>query len=318
VNSLGGGRDGFVARIDSGLTGASVSYLGTAAADEVDSIAFMGTELYAGGRTTGALDGTARRGAVDGFVARVDAASGTIENISQFGQTALRTEPVRISAAKGGAGATSALGFHRGTLNATSSARLVANTSLRAGDEFTFRVDNGVEKKITIAADDTLTTLADRIRLMVGSNVTVTTPREGAGNVLRIEPKAGHSVGLMAGAEGKDALEKLGIEPGRFNVPAPADPKAPRVTPGGSFGLMLSDVLSIATQEDAGVVVSKIKSAISMTQTAFRSLYWDQLKANIVDGSRATTGGASAYQQKQLAMYQNALNRLNSNTYTGF
>ncbi|PSJ37070.1 NHL repeat-containing protein [Allosphingosinicella deserti] len=317
VNGLGGGRDGFVARIDADLTEASVSYLGTDASDEVDSIAFMGDDLYAGGRTTGALSGTARQGAVDGFVARIDAGSGAIENINQFGQTALRTEPVRIAAATGGAGITSALGFHRGELNPTSSARLVANTSLRAGDEFSLKVDGGTERKITILADDTLTTLANRIRKLTGTNVTVTTPRNGTGSALRIEPKAGHSISLLAGGTGKDALEKLGIEPGRFDVPA-IDPKAQKVKPGGAFGLMLDDSLSIATANDAKFALSAIKSASSMTQTAFRSLYWDQMKANLVDGTKAV-GAASAYQKAQLANYQSALNRLTSaNTYTGF
>ncbi|QAY76635.1 hypothetical protein [Sphingosinicella sp. BN140058] len=317
VNALGGGRDGFVARIDADLTKATVSYLGSDAADEVDSLAFMGDDLYAGGRTSGVLSGAARQGAVDGFVARIDAASGTVENISQFGTSALRTEPVRIAAATGGAGITSALGFHRGTLNAADSSKLVANTSLRAGDEFTFKVDNGTEKKITIGADDTLISLADRIRKLAGTNVTVTTPRSGTGNTLRIEPKAGHTVALLEGAQGKDALEKLGIDPGRYNVPA-IDPKAQRVTPGGTFGLMLEDSLSIANVADAKYALGQIKSAVSMSQTAFRSLYWDQMKANLVDGVKAT-GKPSAYQQAQLANYQSALTRLTSaNTYTGF
>jgi hypothetical protein len=55
-----------------------------------------------------------------------------------------------------------------------------------------------------------------------------------------------------------------------------------------------------------------------MTQSAYRSLYWDQTKANLVNGSNRGTGTVSAYQKKQLAGYQDALSRLQNNTYTGF
>ena len=319
VNAPQGGKDGFVARIDAALSGADISYLSTAANDEIDSVIFMGNDIYAGGRTTGALDGQARRGAVDGFVARLDTVSGAIENINQFGQPALRTEPVRVAAASGGAGITGALGFHRGTLNPGSSTNLISGTSLRPGDEFSFSVDGGAEKKLTILATDTLKTLSERMGRLAGSNVKVSAPLSGEGYVLRIEAKPGHAISLIAGADGKDALGKLGIDPVKLVAALPYDADAPRVKPGGTFGLMLSDALSIATADDAKLAVSKLKSASSMTQTAFRSLYWDSTKANLVNGTRGAAGRGSVYQQKQLANYNAALTRLTSGGgYTGF
>ena len=309
VNTLSSGRDGFVARIGADLSGASVTYLGSTGDDQVDSVTFMGGTLYVGGRTTGQLDGAARRGAVDGFIGRVDSASGAIQSVTQFGQTARRTEPVRIAAAVGGAGVTGALGFHRSVLNPVGSTNLVAQTSLRAGDEFALRVDGGREMKVAIRADDTLATLADRIRRLTGRNITVATPLVDGRNRLRIEAKPGHEVELIAGAEGKDALEKLGLAPSRIAAAPVRDDDAPRVQPGGSFGLGLSDALGVGTLEDAALALQKIKSAISMTQTAYRSLYWDDLKANLVNGFTPGAGG-SPYMQKQLAMYQDALARL--------
>jgi hypothetical protein len=94
VNATGDGRDGFVARIDSSLSTSQVTYLATAGDDQVDSVSFLNGDIYAGGRTTGNLGGQ-RSGTVDGFVTRLDAASGAVENTSQFGQPSLRTEPVR-------------------------------------------------------------------------------------------------------------------------------------------------------------------------------------------------------------------------------
>jgi hypothetical protein len=127
VNATSGARDGFVTRIDSSLGNASTTYLGTAADDQVDSIAFMGNDLYAGGRTTGDLAAT-RRGPTDGFVSRIDTATGAIQSTNQFGQSLLRTEPVRISADVGGASAVSALGFGRGTINPEISAKVTTQT----------------------------------------------------------------------------------------------------------------------------------------------------------------------------------------------
>ena len=46
-----------------------------------------------------------------------------------------------------------------------------------------------------------------------------------------------------------------------------------------------------------------------MTQSAYRSLYWDSTKTTLVDGTISSNGG-SAYQKAQLANYQAALSRL--------
>jgi hypothetical protein len=317
VNALRAGRDGFVARVDAALTGASVTYIGTGADDQVDSLAFLNGRLYAGGRTTGALDG-AKSGSVDGFIARVDAATGAIQDSSQFGQPATRVEPVRISAVPRGNTSLGALGLHRGTLTPDNSAKLVAQTSLRAGDEFLMRVNDGSLRKVTITEADTLTTLADRIRRITGSSATVSTPKSGESNVLRIDAKAGTSVELIAGANGKDALAKLGFAEARIFAAAPVESDAPRVRPGGNFGLGLTEGLAIGTAQDATFALAQVKQAISMTQTAYRSLYWDDGKEAVVNGgslgSRAPTGRLAT----QMAQYQAALDRLSSGTPTSF
>ena len=315
VNATGGGRDGFVARIDAALMGADVTYLATAGQDEVDSVAFMGSALYVGGRTTGDL-GAARRGTIDGFISRVDSATGAIANSRQFGETALRTEPVRIAAAAGGGGIIGKLGFARGTLNSDISARLDSQTSLRAGDEFTIRI--GItSRKIVIAADETLTSLADQIRKFTAARAIVTTAKVGAGTALRIDAKPGLMVELLAGPDGKDALAKLGLDPVRLSALSPPAKNAPKVQPGGTFGLALSESLSLATASDAAAALKEVKAAISFTQTAYRSLYWDANKEALVNG--ASPGGGTPYQQKQLAMYQDALSRISStNVLTGF
>lgn len=317
VNSTSGGRDGFVARIDSGLSGASITYLGSSADDQVDSIAFMNGDLYAGGRTTGDLAAT-RRGPTDGFVSRIDATTGAIENTTQFGQALLRTEPVRVSADTGGASAVSALGYGRGTINAIASNKVTTQTGLKAGDYFSFKADDGSVRKLTILADDTLQSIATRMQGMIGaSKGTVTATAVDGVQQLRITMKSGHQLQLLAGTGDADALAKLGIEPQRISSPAPVSSNAPKVRPGGSFGLDLTEGLSLSSLDNAKVALGKIKDAISMTQTAYRSLYWDDAKATTVDGTKrnsATGTESTTIVNAQLANYQAALDRLTSST----
>jgi hypothetical protein len=320
VNAKSAARDGFVARIDSNLSGASITYLGSAADDQVDSIAFMGDDLYAGGRTTGNL-GATRLGPTDGFVARIDAATGAIEDTNQFGQTLLRTEPVRIAADKGGSNAISALGFGRGTINPAASERLTTQTAMRPGDTFSFKADSGAVRKVTIEAGDTLKTIATRMQGMLGaSKGTVTATVVNGVQQLRITMKPGHELELIPGAADTDALAKLGIEPQRIATQATLSSNAPKVRPGGNFGMDLSDALSLSTLDNAKVAMKKVEEAISMTQTAYRSLYWDDGKAQMVDGVKNTATGtqSTARESAQLANYQAALNRLNSGVPSSF
>lgn len=323
ANARSSGRDGFVSRIDSSLGGASTSYLATAGDDQVDSVTFMNGAIYVGGRTTGDLDG-ARRGTVDGFVGRIDAGSGAVQDITQFGQSTFATEPVRVASAPGGDSVLGALGLHRGTLNPESSVKLVAQTSLRAGDEFSFRIQGGTAKKIVIQADDTLTSLGDRIRRLTGSKAKVATGMVSGALVLNIDATAGSSIALLSGPPGKDALTKLGLDPARMSVPTTAARGAPSVRPGGNFGLALTESLNISTIKDAAATLTVIKNAISTTQTAYRSLYWDAGKEALTNGPRASNALTPA-QAAQLDSYRSALARLTpatqgsyQNIYTGF
>ncbi|WP_331484492.1 WD40 repeat domain-containing protein [Sphingomonas sp. 3F27E9-B] len=317
VNGISGNRDGFVTRIDAGLANASTTYLGSSADDQVDSIAFMNGELYAGGRTTGDL-AAPRRGPTDGFVARIDTATGAVQNTTQFGQALLRTEPVRIAADTGGASAVSALGYGRGTINAVASSKVTTQTGLKAGDYFSFKADDGAVRKLTVLADDTLQSIATRMQGMLGaSKATVTATAVDGVQQLRITMKSGHQLQLLAGTGDSDALAKLGMEPQRISSPAPVSSNAPKVRPGGSFGLDLGEGLSLSTADMAKTALGKIKDAISMSQTAYRSLYWDDTKAKMVDGSKknsATGTESTAIVNAQLANYQAALARLTSST----
>jgi hypothetical protein len=308
VNALSGGRDGFVALVEPSLLQAKVTYLGTTADDQVDSVAFVGANLYAGGRTKGDLSGP-KNGSTDGFIARLDPASGAIVSTLQFGRATVQSEPVRVAAMRGGDNAITALGFARGSLNPELSDKLISQTALREGDEFSLRINGGSVRKVLIASDETMATLAAKVRRITGLQGIVATVRQGGGLVLRIDAKPGNSVDLLPGKEGKDALLKLGLNSGRLAARPLDQSNAPRVKPGGSFGLELSTALNVATKEDAAFSLGKIKNAISMSQTAFRSLYWDNSKEALVNGG-TSKGHVSPYEAAQAGRYKDALTRL--------
>ncbi len=308
------GRDGFVTRLSASLAGTSTSAIATTGTDEVDSLAFLNGALYAGGRTTGALSGTTKTGATDGFVIALDAASGAQLSVRQFGRVAEQTGAVRIAAAPHGASVLGAMGLASGNITPQDSALLTTHTSLRAGDSFSVRLNEGTAKKIIIAADDTLAALMARLHTALGRNAAITTPTVNGDKLLRIEAKAGADIELIAGPAGSDALSKLGLEPQRLTVPAIAGPREPRVRPGGTFGLALTEALSIGTAKDAAIALKSLKDAISTAQTAYRSLYWDDSKAALADAGASNGRGPSAYQQAQIARYQDALTRISGIT----
>lgn len=311
ANSISGGRDAFVTVLSSDLSSANTTYIGTADSDQADSVTWFNGSLYVGGRTTGSLEGTLA-GTTDGFVAKVDPTTGAIDGVSQFGLSLSNFDPVQVSAVSGGDTALGALGLSRGLLNKQNSSTLVSQTALRTGDEFTIKVDDGTEKTITIEDDETMSSLARKIRRIIGTSGTVTTSYVDGKTSLKITAASGKTIELGAGSEGQDALAKLGLSSGKLITKVYSADDANTVTPGGTYSLNLSSSLSLGTQELAARAASSIGSALSMIQTAYRSLYWDSTKAAKVDGTSLVTSSGSAYQQAKLANYQAALSRLTS------
>lgn len=321
VNDTAGGRDGFLTRVAGDLTGATTTYLATSGDDQIDSVKFMNGAFYVGGRTSGNLDGT-RTGVLDAFVARIDSSSGAIGMTRQYGQKDGSYQPVIVSAAKGGSTALAALGLYRGTLSPMDSIKLEAQTDLRPGDSFKIKVNGGYAKAITIDENETLTTLTDKVRKATGSRyATVSMAYADKGRGLRIAAQPGQEIELIAGATGRDALSKLGLEARRITAPATPGKGAPLVTPGGNFGLDLTDSLSLASKSDAKIALARMEQAVSYSQSAYRSLFWDDAKAARADPQKSRGGGdaaAVARYNAQTASYQAALNRLSGGFSSSF
>lgn len=307
TNGVSGYNDGFVATFDAALSPAAVTYLGTSGADSVDSLTFMNGALYAGGRTNGVL-GAARIGATDGFVARLDAATGALQNVRQFGGLTATTGPVSIAAAAGGNTILGSLGLQQGAIAQIPSDKLVTQTSLRAGDSFSIKIGTNRATKITIGADDTYETLAAKIRLGTGYRAKLTLSSLSTGSSIKISAKAGLPVQLIAGPDGTDALSKLGLNASRLEIP-PLNKTGALITPGGSYALGLNDAFNLSDDKSASFASTMLEKAIKTVQSGYRSLYWDDTKAKLVDG-KLGGGSGNAYLDARTANYQAALARL--------
>jgi len=306
--AVGGQRngDGAVAIIANG--GLAWANLASSGDDRIDQMLFRGDDLFVAGRTTGVL-GAAKSGSVDAFIARLDAATGTVEQVQQWGRGGTRSGPVTMTLAEHGDSAVHKLGFNDGVLNPAESQKLVDLTALRPGDSFSLRVNGGSPLLVAIGADESASSFADRVSRLLGRSVgRVTIARSEGAPKLRIEPSAGHRIDLLAGPKGQDALAKLGLAPGQLIVPPPFDSKAPRVKPGGHYGLDLVEGLSLRNAASAKQALERIEGAIATVQAGFRSLYWDETKAALAEGRKS--GTVSPYLGQQLARYQDALARL--------
>ena len=56
----------------------------------------------------------------------------------------------------------------------------------------------------------------------------------------------------------------------------------------GTFGLNLTEALSLGSAADAATALGRIKSAISTAQTSYRSLYWDDMKVPVQTATNKT------------------------------
>jgi trimeric autotransporter adhesin len=321
TGSRQGAQDGFVVRLDNSLTAQGITYLSTSGTDRVQSLAIAGGRLYAAGLTNGDLGG-ARTGVTDNFVSRMDLASGAVEATSQFGRASERAEPIALGVSSKGSGVLSKLGLRRGEVNPSEATGLVQQTSLRAGDHFFIRVDGGATRKITIDENETYRSLTRKLNRIAPRAVDARMTENTAGFRFSLEAREGANIELMPGKGDGDALAKLGLEPARlvdqkrlFSIDDDKD--ASSLKPGGVFALSLDSGFSLRDRTTAEYVASQMANAVSTVQRAYRSLFWDPVKAELAE-QQGRTGSVPSYLNSQIANYQEALNRLGGGGGGGF
>lgn len=296
VTAHGGSSDGFVTKItDNGLSSSAAftTYVGTAGSESGLGLAVSGGAVYLAGSTSGNLSGTATSSSSDAFVRKLDANGNTVWT-QQFESAAGASAARSISVDAQGASVLDTLGLPRGKIAFDEAQSLTAGSSVRAGDHFFVRINEGAKFKITVAAGETMRSLARKINNVMLLKGSAEVSRTG-GDGIKISAKEGNVIELIAGSKGFDALAGLGFEPLKLdNLKKSTTSTAASKT----FALGLKLDLAIEDKLKANTTTYQLGSAMEVIKGAYLALTGTTL---------SPTGGLD---QRALNSYRSALGAL--------
>ncbi|MBE7217876.1 MAG: hypothetical protein INR64_05335, partial [Caulobacteraceae bacterium] len=311
TTAYGGGQEAFVAKLSPDLQPSDAdrtSYVALGGDTTATGVAVEGGRVYLAGQVAGAPALGQTGPSHTGYALALDPDTGEVGWSQTLGGADGQVAPAGIAVAAGGVSALDALGLPSGPIDYTPSPLVTANTAARAGDSFTVRVGVGAPVKVTLAADDTLQTLAAKISRATGFAATATASAAvgGARSQLTIAPATpSASLTLQAGPGGSDLLAALGLPEGV--VQAAATTRNTRnAVPATPYALGLSSSLSVATAAGAKAAAARLQAAMATVQKAYTDLVTPPASAT----AKAATSSVSAYTQSRLADYQLALQRL--------
>ncbi|HSZ11642.1 MAG TPA: hypothetical protein VK759_05680, partial [Rhizomicrobium sp.] len=310
-----GGQDAFVFGLtDKGtsVTPNQVTYVGTSSTDQGGALT-VGSDgtVYLAGTTTGTFAGQSRNAANtnNAFVTAIGT-NGSIDWTRQFGGADGTSTGQGIAIDTQGSSVLDALGLPRGTVNIDQSVTLSQNTTLRAGDSFQIAIQGTgtYTGTVTVEADDTLQSLADKINNVLLSKGKATVTYANGGEALKIAVNKGVTANLVAGPTDSDALARLGIAAGTI-ANAPSSTSSSSSTSSGSssqvFGLGFSGTMDISTSSDAGAAQAQLQNILTNIRNAYRTSNTPASSASST--TPQATGPAPAYLTAQIASYQTAL-----------
>jgi hypothetical protein len=207
----------------------------------------------------------------------------------------------------------------------TPSQLLTTATSVRAGDQFEVRTSAGAQPAtVTIDANDTPDTLAEKISQAAGFNVTVQIVDLNGQNELQITPANGHStVELLPGPAGEDALTSLGLTAGVIQTPSSLDAgsvasSSPSGIAQNTYGLNLPASFDLTTTAGIQAAQTAIKAAMAKVQTAYYGLTNPTSTSTSTSAikNNSANNPVPAYLQAELSNYQAGLVRLTGSTST--
>ena len=313
-----GGMDGFVGRMSldiSDNTNDTLTYYGGTGDDTVTGFAVSNGTAWLVGAAGKNLDGEETVGTKDGYVAQINVGTGQVDWSQRVTGKDGYAAPTSVAVSTSGASALDAFGLPSGAMDFSQSNRIVSATSARAGDTFQIRTrERGALTTVTIDANDTLETLADKIKRASGFRAKVETASSGNSRVLKISPASNNAtLEIVPGKGGTDVLRSLGIAGGVVRATKTEDGKTVSADGKGPvYGLQLPPELDLTTEagrKNANMVITR---AMSQVRSAYREIADTALgiKADGGTSSGKTGGTVPAYLKNQVANYQAALNRL--------
>lgn len=318
TTSPSGGMDGFVGRMSldiSDNTNDTLTYYGGTGDDTVTGFAVANGTAWLVGAAGKNLDGEETVGTKDGYVAQINVGTGQVDWSQRVTGKDGYAAPTSVAVSASGASALDAFGLPSGAMDFSQSNRIVSATSARPGDTFQIRTrERGALTTVTIDANDTLETLADKIKRASGFRAKVETASSGNSRVLKISPASTNAtLEIVPGKGGTDVLRSLGIAGGVVRATKTEDGKTVSADGSGPvYGLQLPPELDLTTEagrKNANMVITR---AMSQVRTAYREIADTALGIKTDGGSSSgkTGGTVPAYLKNQVANYQAALNRL--------
>jgi hypothetical protein len=295
VSSHSGDSDGFVSKIVDQGTSAAVSYttyVGTSGADSGLGLAVSNGAVYVSGATMGSLDGASTNTDADAYVRKLDAAGAAVWT-HQFQSVGSASAANAISVDAQGASVLDRLGLPRGQISFDESRLITAGSSVRAGDHFFLRVNDGNKLKINVDAGDTMRSLALKINNAMLLKGSAEVSRTG-GDGIRITAKEGNTVELIAGSAGLDALAGLGLEPMKLDANKQTASTAASLR---RFSLGLETGMNLEEKLRSKTMVYQLGSAIEVVKLAYMTITGTSLRSG------------AQLDQRALNSYQSALSR---------
>ncbi len=319
TSALSGGMDAFAARVASDLTSQAsdrLAYYGGSGDDRATAVSVSAGQVWiAGSAGTDLPGGLNPVGKKDAFLARLDVNTGATDWSRRFTAQDGRATPTSIAVSQTGASVLDRLGLPSGELGGEDSDLVTAASSVRAGDQFRVRTAEGTRfKTITIEANDTLQTLATKIKRATSFQVKVEIVPDGDVRRLQIKPMNDRStVEFGGGPDGRNALEGLGLAPGVVRNQIKEGGKNGKMVSGDGhgevYGLKLTGDMRIDSKPALKAATDQLSDALSSVRTAYRDLLAAATpKSNVPTGAQA--GKVPAYLKGQIANYQAALSRL--------
>lgn len=314
-----GGTDGFLMRIDdnggSGST-AYTSFIGSDGTDRAFSLAINDGDVYVVGSTDAGINGETPINGRDGFAVKVDGGTGAQVWTRQFGGGQGLSEASSVSVNTQGDSVLSRLGLPTGTVGQDESRTVVSQSSVRPGDYFYVAINGGPKRRVTIDAEDTFKTLAEKVNrlsfLYMSARASFSIDK---GDALTIQAERGAQIDIIAGDGTHDALKGLGMEPTKIvdtlsDSTSDGEDKddATQNDPAHVWGLNLAGGIHVGDQKAAQYALSRIDSALQTIRDIYRGLNPDPLVEALK--KQKAVGPAPAYLQAQLANYQAGLARL--------
>jgi hypothetical protein len=296
VSAHAGGSDGFVTRInDAGSSGtaAFTTYVGTAGQESGLGLVASNGSVYIAGSTSGDLSGTSSSANADAYVRKLDSSGNTVWT-QQFENAAGASVATSLSVDPQGASVLDVLGLPRGKVAFDEARTITAGSSVRAGDHFFIRVNEGSKFKVTIDSGETMRSLARKINNVLLLKGSAEVSRTG-GDGVKISAGEQNVVELLPGSKGFDALAGLGLEPIKLDATRKTASTAASVR---TFALGLKTDLAIDEKLKANTLTYQLGAAIEVIKTAYMAI------------TGTTMSAGSGLDQRALASYKSALGAL--------